>query len=560
MTARGRLFRSLFQAALLGAAAGCVPAPGGPAPRAPDYSLVVRVLPVDRRLEVTGTLRLPAADTARETLHLQLSERMAELRVEVLEPAGSAGPATLERASGEAGRERVAGERRNAQWILRPGRALPARQPVVLRFSYRGSGEVSFIHYVGPEVAFASGWGDFWYPVVKGAPGGGTGELTVQVPAGWKAITGGVRRGTAEEEARGTFRSAQPLPGYFTFCAGPYTVARRAGPVPLSAWLLKPRDHVDAWLAGVAAMQGVLGAEFGPYPFGELALVEVPRDIAIRAGFNAFSPPGFVVLNSRAFDVPDIKYLHEWLGHELSHQWFPHAVTWDPPGFLYLEEALAEYGGLRVVEELAGPEASLRQRTRGFEYDPIYSAAAYFRLVGAGVDQPLAGMGSGIDQRNLAYNKGSLVFDMLSREIGRDGFRRILHGVTRGRRMSTITWREFLDAVDAGAGRDMGWFFDQWLTRAGAPDFRLSWTPQGDPVRVTVTQAAPYYRAHLEVELRGSGGERMVRVVEITGASVTFTAAPGFRVAEAVLDPGYEVLRWTPEYRALADSIRATRR
>ncbi|MFL5381659.1 MAG: M1 family metallopeptidase [Longimicrobiaceae bacterium] len=561
MTANGRRLRRLpLQAALLGATVGCVPPPGRPEPRAPDYSLAVRVLPAERRLDVTGTLRLPPADTAREALRLWLSERMVDLRVEILGPAGSAGPAKLERASGDARPGRVAGERRNAEWILRPSHAIPPREPVLLRFSYEGSGEVDFLHYVGPEVAFASGWGDYWYPVVEGASGSATGELTVQVPAGWKAITGGARRGTAEEEARGTFRSAQLLPTCFTFVAGPYTVARRAGGVPLSAWLLKPRDHIDAWLAGVAAMQGVLGAEFGPYPFEELALVEVPRDIAIRAGFNAFSPAGFLVLNSRAFDVPDIKYLHEWLGHEMAHQWFPHAVTWDPPGFLYLEEALAEYGGQRVVEELAGPEAARRQRTSGFEYDPIYSAAAWFRLVGAGVDQPLAGMGPGIDQRNLAYNKGSLVFDMLSREIGRAGFRRILHDVTRGRRMHTITWREFLEAVSAGSGRNLDWFFEQWLTRAGAPDFQLSWTQQGDLVRGTITQAAPWYRAHLEVELRGSGGERIVHVVEITGASAAFTVAPGFRAVEAVLDPDYKVLRWTPEYRALADSVRAARR
>lgn len=561
MIASGRLFRSLLlQVALLGATAGSAPAPGRPAPPAPDYSLIVRVLPAERRLEVTGTLRLPPADTPRETLRLRLGERVADLRVEILQPAHSAGPAKLERASSEAMPGRVEGERRNAEWILRPGRAIPPRQPVLLRFSYRGSGEAAFLHYVGPEVAFASGWGDAWYPVVEGASGQGTGELTVQVPAGWKAITGGLRRSTAEEETRGTFRSAQHLPSHFTFCAGPYTVARRAGAVPLSAWLLTPRDHIDSWLAGVVAMQDVLSAELGPSPFEELALVEVPREIAIRAGFNAFSPPGFLVLNSRAFDVPDIKYLHEWLGHEMSHQWFPHAVTWDPPGFLYLEEALAEYGGLRVVEELAGPEAARRLRTSGFEYDPIYSAAAYFRLVGAGVDEPLAGMGPGIDQRNLAYNKGSLVFDMLSREIGRAGFRQILHDVTRGRRMHTITWREFLDAVSAGSGRNLDWFFDQWLTRAGAPDFRLSWTQQGDSLQGTVTQDAPFYRANLELELRGSGGQRIVRVVEITGASAAFTVAPGFQVVEAVLDPDYKVLRWTPEYRALADSARLARR
>jgi hypothetical protein len=45
--------------------------------------------------------------------------------------------------------------------------------------------------------------------------------------------------------------------------------------------------------------------------------------------------------------------------------------------------------------------------------------------------------------------------------------------------------------------------------------------------------------------------------VEIVGATATFSVAPGFRVADVVLDPDYEVLRWTPEFHAMADSARA---
>jgi aminopeptidase N len=334
-------------------------------------------------------------------------------------------------------------------------------------------------------------------------------------------------------------------------------VVTHAGTVPISAWLLKPRDKIDAYLDGVDKMVSVLTKEFGPYPFGALALVEVPRPIAQAAGFNAFSPASFLVLNHRTFDVPDVKYSHQWLGHELGHQWFPHAVIWDKPRFLYMEEALAEYGGLRIVETLDGPEAARRSRTAGYEYDPIYSASAYFRLVGVGVDQPLAMLTSGIDQRNLAYNKGSLVFDMLAREIGRENMQKVFNDLTRGRRLATTTWPDFLDGVRKTTGKNYDWFFDQWLHRAGAPDFQLAWTQHADSVVGTISQPSPYYRAHLEVELRGAEGQKLSRVVEIVGASTTFAVVPGFRAKEVVLDPDYQVLRWTPEFHALADSIRA---
>jgi hypothetical protein len=482
---------------------------------------------------------------------------MDSLHVEVIAPSGL-GATTLERDTAGSRAPRIAGESRNSHWILRARNAFPRGAPLTLQFSYRGSGDTTFLYYIGPEVAFASGWGDSWYPDIDGSSKA-TGDLTIQLPTGWKAIAGNPPVGDVQPSPAGTFRFVQHLPTYFTFSAGPYTVATHAGRVPISAWLLKPRDRVDSYLAGVEKMVNVLVEEFGPYPFGALSLVEVPRPIATAAGFNAFSPASFLVLNHRTFDVPDVKYSHQWLGHELSHQWFPHAVIWDKPGFRYMEEALAEYGGLRIVEVLDGPQAARRSRTSGYEYDPIYSASAYFRLVGAGVDEPLATIGAGINQRNLAYNKGSLVFDMLGREIGRANMQKAFNELTRGKRLETTTWPHFLEVVRKAAGKDVDWFFEQWLGRAGAPDFRLAWAQRGDSVDGTISQPSPYYRAHLTVELRGAEGQKLTRVVEIVGASAKFSVAPGFRVADVILDPEYEVLRWTPDFRAIADSARVLR-
>jgi len=538
---------------------GCAPqhvAPAAGSARFPEYSLAVRVQPELRRIDVSGTLRLPAVDSARRELRIGLSERMDSLHIEVIAPAGL-GATTLERDTAGAGAARVESESRDAHWILRPRSAIPSGEPVTLRFSYRGSGDTTFLYYVGPEVAFASGWGDSWYPDINGSSKA-TGDLSIQLPPGWKAIAGNPPVGDVQPGSTGgTFRIVQHLPTYCTFPAGPYTVVTRAGKVPISAWLLKPRDKIDSYLAGVEKMVNVLAREFGPYAFGALSLVEVPRPIATAAGFNAFSPAGFLVLNHRTFDVPDVKHSHQWLGHELSHQWFPHKVIWDKPGFRYMEEALAEYGGLRIVEVLDGPEAARQSRMTGYEYDPIYSASAYFRLVGAGVDEALATMGAGINQRNLAYNKGLFFFDMLAREIGRANMQRVFNDLTRGKRLETTTWPQFLEGVRTVSGRNIDWFFEQWLGRAGAPDFRLAWAQRGDSVGGTISQPPPYYRAHLTVELRGADGQNLSRVVEIVGATATFSVAPGFRVADVILDPEYAVLRWTPEFHAMADSARA---
>ena len=528
-------------------------------PETTVYHLTVRPHPTDRTLDVDGTVVLPPSAEIRSELRLSVIDRFNDWNVEIVEPEVSAGPATTERI--ERTNKQVVGERSNTiQWIIRPRQPIPAGNRVTLRFSYHANGRTSLIYYVGPEVAFASGWGDPFYPVVPGTGAVATGDLTVEVPQGWKVIAGAQRRSTDKEEARGIYRFAQSSSTPFTFSAGPYTVVKRSGATPLSAWLLKPRGNFDSWLAGVSAMLGVLDNEFGPYIFDQFSLVEVPRAIAIESGFNAFSPAGFVVLNSNAFNARDVTGMHEWLGHEMTHQWFPHSVTWDPPGFLYLEEALAEYGGLRIVEVLDGPAAAKRLRLTGTPSDPIYSASAYFRLVGAGVDQPLSAMKSGINERNLSYNKGFLVFDMLAREIGRERFQRMMRELTGHRRFQTISWNQFRERIAKASGRNMDWFFSQWLDRAGAPEFNLTWKQDGGSVRGVITQGAPYYRATLKIEARGAQGEIVDHSIQIDSASAAFAFPIRFQAKEVELDPDYEVLRWTPEFHALADSVRATSR
>jgi len=549
--------RAICALTVLGLAIACVPRTTKPAPDS-QYSLNVRLFPMERRIEVGGAFDGPATDSTRDELTLLLGQRFTELSVDIVAPSSSAGTAQAERIpSPKTGS--VAGERNgDVKWRVKPMRPIPAGERVKLRFSARGSGDTAFLYYVGPEVAFATGWGDTWYPRFE-HQGEGVGDLTVQVPVGWRVVTGARRMSTAEEEARGSFRFSQTKPSYFTFVAGPYTVVGQGGAVPLTAWLLSPRPHIQSLLAGAESMLGVLTTEFGPYAFDSLALVEVPRPLAQAAGFNAFSPRGMLVLNHRALDAADAKYEYEWLGHEMSHQWFPHALIWDHPGFLYMEESIAEYGGIRIVEKLGGPEAGRRLRMQGYEFDPIYSAAAYFRLVAAGADEPLSGMTAGINQRNLAYNKGGLVFDMLSREMGESRFQTMWRSL-RGPAPKTITWPEFRAAATRAAGRDLDWFFDQWLNRADAPDFKLAWQPDGARIRATITQREPAYRAHLTVEARGRGGERFRTVVEVSGLSHVVELTPGFVVEELVLDPNYEVLRWTPEYHAMVDSLAKQRR
>jgi hypothetical protein len=302
-------------------------------------------------------------------------------------------------------------------------------------------------------------------------------------------------------------------------------------------------------------MLHIMAGEFGPYRSDRFALVEAPRPIAQASGLNACSLPDFAILNGNAFRAGSVDPMLEWLGHELSHQWFPHIVGFRATPNPFLTEALAEYGGCRVVEEMGGAAAAERMRRIGFEPDPIYSAAAYFQMVANGEDSPLYRPSESPSEhatRNIAYNKGGFVFSMLGRHVGVGRFQDALHEITRRHAHGVAPWEEFQRTVERTSGEDLAQFFQQWFERTGAPDFSLSWEQQGDRIAGVVRQPAPYYAARIEIRVDGDAGQSSTETVEIAAAPETgFSLQPGFAARDVVLDPAYKILRWTPEYRAL---------
>jgi Peptidase family M1 domain len=512
----------------------------------PQYDLSVRVLPEKQRLEVTGTIRLPKADAPRAELRLVLSNLMRDFQIEVLEPAISAGPSKLDQ--GEL-------RGRGLKWIVRPSQPIPPNESVLLRFSYMGGEQAASNFTLGPEVAYASAWGAGWYPLIDSLNNKGVGALKLSVPDGYTVKASGTQQEVQEESGRGVFRFAVSRPTYFSFIAGKYTVVRQSGPIPVAAYVLRPRQNLDKYVDVISKTLNLLAREFGPYPFGEFAITEIPSEQSRKAGFNGASLDGFMVTENRALDV-GIDLVLAAISHEICHQWWPHLVGVRAPAHMIVE-ALAQYGSLLTVEALQGAAAAERYRRIGVpSYSIEFSGLGYLKMAEAGFDAPLAATPSnfGVSQR-LAYNKGFFMWDMLARAIGREKFRTVMNNITTRYAFQEVTWDELKRAIENGAGMDLKWFFEQWFERTGAPDLRLTWEQDGDRVRGVISQPSPYYRASVEMRIIGDDGRRQAHAVEIRGPRTAFDWPVRFPVQSVLLDPHFLVLRWTPEYRTLATAL-----
>ncbi len=86
----------------------------------------------------------------------------------------------------------------------------------------------------------------------RGRHGDGRTQGPCSCPAGYSVIATGSQASGTDEAARGVFRFEVTQPLFFSFAAGKYAIARRDVPVPVLAYLLRPRKNTDRDLGGVS--------------------------------------------------------------------------------------------------------------------------------------------------------------------------------------------------------------------------------------------------------------------------------------------------------------------
>ena len=234
------------------------------------------------------------------------------------------------------------------------------------------------------------------------------------------------------------------------------------------------------------------------------------------------------------------------LVHEVAHSWFGNLVTARNWAELWLNEGFATF-----------LEAAYREQ--------IYGAAQYrFKIETDAASYMLAekrmkdkrglfnrrarGDDSIFDQ--VTYQKGGVVIHMLRRTIGEDHFWKALNLLLKTHQFGNIETKDLRKAIEEVSGRDMGWFFDQWVYGSGYPVLTLNQTRNVSENKLTLSftqrrtgnRLQPEtFRLRFKVRTLNDDGSHEDHDVYLRRRfeSVTIKTKPNFK--ELVIDPDYDV-------------------
>ena len=214
---------------------------------------------------------------------------------------------------------------------------------------------------------------------------------------------------------------------------------------------------------------------FGKYPFKKFAVVEN----ILPTGFGM---PSYTLLGQTVLRLPFM--VKTSLGHEIAHNWWGNYVYPDYKSGNW-SEGLTTYVADYLYDEMEGMgpvyrNQLLRDYTNYIDHTNEYPLTRFVRREKPG-------------DRAIGYGKGAYVFHMLRVMLGDELFYKGLRDVIADKGFKVAAWDDFRTLFEKVSGKDLRWFFKQWVEEGGAPQITL-----GD---VKVSSDETYKRYIIKAEI-----------------------------------------------------------
>ncbi len=377
-----------------------------------------------------------------------------------------------------------------------------------------------------------------------------TSEMLLTVPGSWLTISNGQLVST-KDEANGMktwdWKQSETLSTYLiTVVAGEFVEKKDTWRgMPLR--YVVPRGDESKIDSTFVRTKGMLDAFSDAldvrYPWAQYAQTSV-NDFVVGGMENTSA----TTLTSRGLVNPQLA-AEEQFGsdrldsHELAHQWFGDLVTCKDWADIWLNEGFATYFEHFWTEKKYGADDVAyefwRDQIGWFRNSRLYSTPIISREL---TDE--------LENSGNIYNKGGWVLKMLRTKLGDQDFFGGLHHYLEVNRGQNVVTADLQKAVEQATSTNVDKFFHQWVYRAGAPKYEVSYTydDAAHQVKLTVKQTQKVegmvglFDMPVDVEVATTAG-RKTTSIEVSKADETFNLAADSAPLMVLFDKGDKVLK-----------------
>lgn len=229
------------------------------------------------------------------------------------------------------------------------------------------------------------------------------------------------------------------------------------------------------------------------------------------------------------------RFDQDLIAHELAHQWFGDKITCASWQDIWLNEGFATYltgltyehnkgdfngwltGTINIITEEPGGSVFVKDTTN---ISDIFSG-------------------------RLSYAKGAMVLHSLRWLIGDDNFYSAIKNYLKDEKLSysyakTDDLKMHFENV---YGRDLDYFFDQWIYSEGYPSYQIEWYQDNEYnllLSIKQSQSHPsvtFFDIPVELKIKGYSGEELLYRIEIDSSHYTTKKLIDFPVSEIKFDP-----------------------
>jgi len=341
-----------------------------------------------------------------------------------------------------------------------------------------------------------------WFPCFDHPSDKATADLRITVPQNIVVASNGtLTNSLVNPDGTTTYfwKEESPIASYLISVAGTnystfsdtYTSGEQSMDV---MYYVYPEDFIQAQrdFSVTVPMITFFSQLFGEYPFLEekYGMAAIPEGTAMEHQTITSYPAGAITGDQQ----------NDWLiAHELAHQWWGDLVTladWDD---IWLNEGFATYSDALWFESLSG-SFGLQARMQIFK-------DLYFKHKGP--EHPVFNPPSGHLFCEIVYEKAAWVLHMLRYVVGDTHFKAILRKYALDFAYANATTPDFIYVCEQVTGKDLDWFFDQWIYGLGYPTYLFAWGYKDGSVIVIVNQSQedfPLFEMPVELKINLPSG------------------------------------------------------